>query len=254
MNGAFQIGATGLNAQQRALEVVANNITNMNTPGFKRSDVRFSELVAPAPAAGEPGSTLADGGMLGVSGNPSQRLFLPGELRATGNPLDVAIGGAGFIELLGRDGETMLWRGGTLSVNEEGYLAGANGLTLKATISVPDGASALAIDPSGEVTATVAGETEPVSIGRIDLVTVREPGALADIDGGLYRAASDDDVVAVTPGEEGGRFVQGSLELSNVELSQEMVTLMMMQRAYAASAQVVQAGDQLMSIVNGLKR
>lgn len=254
MNGVFHIGATGLNAQDRALQIVANNITNMNTPGFKRAEMRFSELIGPVqPLAG---AAAADAGLgaYGVSANGVERIFMAGERRATGNPLDIAIAGDGFIELTGPDGQTLLWRGGTMSVTPDGFLAGANGYPLKAAISVPEGATQLTIDAAGEVRALAPGETEPASIGKVDLVLVRNMAGLTDVEGGLYRAAAETDVVTVEAGEQGGTFVQGSVELSNVQLTDEMVSLMMMQRAYAASAQVVQAGDQLMAIANGLKR
>lgn len=257
MNGVFHIGATGLHAQDRALNVVANNITNMNTPGFKRGGVRFAEMVGAQGAAAGADPAAAAGvatAMFGVTAEAGERLFLPGEMRATGNPLDLAIQGEGFIELAGPDGRTLLWRGGTLRVSEDGFLAGAGGLPLKAMIAVPEGATALTIDAAGEVRAIAPGETEPASIGRIDLVLVRNMPGLTGMENGLYRAAADSDVVSTEASERGGSFVQGSVELSNVELNDEMVSLMMMQRAYAASAQVVQAGDQLMAIANGLKR
>jgi flagellar basal-body rod protein FlgG len=256
MNGVFHIGATGLHAQDRALNVVGNNITNMNTAGFKRAQVHFSELVG--------SSAMADGGtsagraggpaLLGVTAESAERVFLPGEMRETGNPLDLAINGEGFIELAGPQGQTILWRGGTLRVSEDGFLASAGGLPLKAMISVPEGATAMTIDASGEVRAIAPGGSEPESIGQVELVLVRNPQGLSDMGGGLYRPAAEEDVVSTEAGERGGSFLQGSVELSNVELTDEMVALMMMQRAYAASAQVVQAGDQLMGIVNGLKR
>lgn len=254
MNGVFQIGATGLHAQDRALNIVANNITNMNTPGFKRGEVRFAELVGPRPADAVTASPDAIAALFGVSAQGTERLFQQGELRPTGNVLDLAIQGEGFIELVGPDGQTLLWRGGTMRVNEDGFLAGANGLPLKAMISVPEGATGFTIDSAGEVRAITPGETEPASIGRIELVLVRDTGGLTNIQGGLYRAASEADLVSAEAGDRAGTLVQGSVELSNVELTDEMVALMMMQRAYAASAQVVQAGDQLAAIANGLKR
>lgn len=259
MNGVFHIGATGMNAQDRALQIVANNITNMNTPGFKRGEIRFAELIGPVQPAsaeqaeGRPASTGGASGY-GVSAAGVGRVFQAGELRPTGNPLDIAIAGEGFVELTGPDGQTLLWRGGTMRVNEDGFLAGANGFPLKAAISVPEGATALSVDSAGEVRAIIPGETAPTSIGKIDLALVRDMDGLADMEGGLYRAADETAIVSAEAGEQGGTFVQGSIELSNVELTDEMVALMMMQRAYAASAQVVQAGDQLMAIANGLKR
>src|SRR5687768_6504675 len=173
MNGVFHIGATGLSAQDRGLQVVANNITNMNTPGFKRAEMRFAELVGSAAPAAEPAGGAAGIGALpdfslsgyGVSAARAERNFMAGERRATGNPLDIAIAGDGFIELTGPDGQTLLWRGGTLSITEDGFLAGANGLPLKAAISVPEGATALAIDAAGEVRAVMPGGTAPESIG-----------------------------------------------------------------------------------------
>lgn len=258
MNGPFYIGATGLEAQQRALEVVANNIANINTPGFKRSEVRFSELVGGQPGGsgadsipGQPGPATFGG----VSSAAVQRNLAQGDIKQSGNALDLAIDGEGFVELVGPAGQSVLWRGGTLAVNRDGLLTGAAGLALKDAITVPNGASALAIGRDGVVTATVAGETKPAEIGRIALVRPRDVSSLVPVEGGLFRVDGEDALVSAEAGEEGaGTFVQGALEQSNVQLTDEMVALMMMQRAYAANAQLVQAGDQLMAIANGLKR
>jgi flagellar basal-body rod protein FlgG len=257
MNGAFYIGATGLGAQQRALDVVANNIANINTLGFKRSAIRFSELVAPtrdnmdAPVVlPERTETLS-----GVGVNATPHIWTQGDLRQTGQQLDVAIEGEGFLETLGSSGRLLLWRGGTLKVNEDGYLAAADGTMLRAMISVPQGAGALAIGRDGVVTARVEGEASDVEIGQLELVMVKDKDSLADVGGGYYEALDGRAIYAVRPGEEGGgALVQGAIETANVQLSDEMVTLLLLQRAYAANAQVVQAGDQLMSITNSLRR
>jgi flagellar basal-body rod protein FlgG len=247
MNGPFYVGATGLQSLQRALDVVANNIANLNTPAFKRSDVRFSEL---APSDG-----LPQGAAGGVSAEAGGRVMIQGDLRETGKPMDVAIDGDGFIELLGAGGETMLWRGGALQVNPDGALAAANGLALKSALNVPEGATKIAIGRDGKVTAVAAGASEPTEIGRIEITRVKDPAALVGAENGLFRVTSTESLVSSAAGEEGaGSIVQGSLEASNVQLTEEMVKLLLMQRAYAANAQVVQAGDQLMAIANGLKR
>jgi flagellar basal-body rod protein FlgG len=252
MNGAFYIAATGLQSQERALDVVANNIANLNTPAFKRSQVRFSELV---PAASADGASAGAAETTGVNFNSSSRVFTQGDLRETGSPLDVAISGDGFIELIGPGGENLLWRGGQLKINADGQLAAANGLALKAGITVPEGATALTIARDGTVTAIAEGETMASEIGKIELAQVRDVGAVSALEGGLYRVTSPEDLVtADMESTSAGAFVQGSLEASNVELTEEMVSLLLMQRAYAANAQVVQAGDQLMAIANGLKR
>lgn len=250
MNGAFYIGATGLRAQERALGVTANNITNLNTSGFKRSQVRFGELMSPASADGRI-SGLASG----VAALESSAVFDQGDLRATGSAMDLGIQGEGFIEVLGADGQTLLWRGGTLSVGVDGLLSTADGLPLRALVTVPEGAANLTIAADGTVSARLGGETTATELGRIDLVTVRDTSALEILSGGLLRADAAEAGATFVPGEGGmGSIVQGSIEASNVALSNEMVTLMMMQRAYAASAQALQAGDQLMSIANGLRR
>lgn len=256
MNGAFYIGAAGLNAQERALETSANNIANLNTPGYKRAEVRFQELVGPRPsvedAALNPSAVAQLGG---VNATAPRRIFAQGELRTTGRALDLAIDGEGFLELFGPGGEALLWRGGSLKVDAEGNLASASGLPLKAMIAVPPGATGLTIGREGTVRAMMPGEASPTELGRIEIVRVADPGALEGLDDGLYRANASTDIIARAPGEEGaGVLVQGAIEGSNVAMSEEMVTLMLMQRAYAANAQVVQAGDQLAGIANGLRR
>lgn len=253
MNGVFYIGATGLHAQQRALDVVANNIANINTPGFKRSEVRFSELVAPRAEDLQSGLD-ASSSPLGAMVQGSPRIFTQGDLKPTGRPMDIAIRGEGFLELLGPGGQTLLWRGGALSVGADGLL-GANGMPLKAMISPPADATSISIGQDGLVRATVDGEAQSRELGQIDVVRPRDMDGLSGLDGGLYEVADEGDLTAMVPGEDGaGVLVQGALEASNVQLSDEMVTLLLMQRSYAANAQIVQAGDQLMAIANSLKR
>lgn len=252
MNGAFFIGATGLRAQERALSVTANNIANLNTPGFKRSQVRFGELMAPKIDLTTIGST--DLGLAGVAATRTAQVFDQGDLRATGNVLDIAIDGDGFIEVLGSDGQSLLWRGGTLSIRPDGLLATADGMALRALITVPEGATDLRISRNGVVTGISTGDAMMSEFGQIDLVSIRDTSVLESVSGGLYRSP-EDKVSPQVPGDEGaGMIMQGSLESSNVALSTEMVELLLMQRAYAASAQALQAGDQLMSIANGLRR
>lgn len=257
MNGAFYIGATGLSAQQRALEVVADNITNMNSPGFKRSEVRFAELVAPPqldPADGEYfGRSIGE--LNGVSVAAVQSDFSQGELRATGKAMDVAIDGDGFFELIGPAGRSVLWRGGTLQVNADGYLAASNGMLLRSMISVPADATGLTIGADGKVSAQFAGDAPSEEIGRLELVQPKSAAEVTAMPDGVFAPLNDADLRSADPGDDGmGALVQGSVEGSNVELSTEMITLMLMQRSYAANAQVVQAGDQLMGIANNLKR
>lgn len=256
MNGAFYIGATGLDAQQRALEVVANNVANVNTPAFKRAEIRFSEMVGSAvPAEGAPAFGARADNASGVAASDPRQLFTQGTLRQTGNTLDVAIDGDGFIELLGPDGQTLLWRGGTLGINRDGLLTSDNGLPLKANITVPDGATSLTIAADGTVTAIAAGEGSPREIGKIDLAKVKDLSSLSATQDGLYKVSSEDELASADPGSAGtSSLVQGAIENSNVALTDELVSLLVIQRAYAANAQMVQAADQVMGIANELKR
>lgn len=258
MNGVFYIGATGLDTQQRALEIVANNIANLNTPAFKQSHAQFSQLMAANTA--QTTDTRGQSSILqpvfqGVKLDAPAVDFTQGTLNQTGEQLDIAIDGAGFIELMAPNGQTALWRGGSLVVNPDGYLSAANGMPLQAMISVPRDASSLNISLDGRVTATVEGTSEPLALGQIELVQDVDPSSLTAMTGGLYVPASEADLVRTEAGVDGaGRLVQGAVETSNVDLAREMVTLLMMQRSYSANAQIVQAGDQLMSIANELKR
>lgn len=257
MNGAFYIGAIGLDAQQQALNVVANNIANINTTAFKRQMVQFSELVSGAHNSDSDASTpsLASVSGAGVAVNTAPRDWTQGTLTQTGHSLDLSIQGDGFIEVMGPAGSNLLWRGGTLEVDTDGYLATSDGNTLRAMISVPQGAQNLTISPTGVVTAQMNTTGQMRQIGQLDIALAKDPASLADEGGGYFRVTDDSDILSVKPGEEGGgTLVQGSLETSNVQLSNEMVNLLLVQRAYGANAEVVQAGDQLMSIANNLRR
>jgi flagellar basal-body rod protein FlgG len=255
MNGAFYIGAAGLSAEERALEVIANNITNINTTGFKRSEVTFSSLVSPIAPADAPLVGQTGGSPNGVMVGAAPVVFSEGPLQQTGKPLDLAIDGPGFLELMGPGGQSLLWRGGSLMVNTDGYLTAPNGMPLKAMISVPQGTSAIAIGSDGKVQALIGADTTPTVIGQIDLVTDKDLTTLTALNGGLYQAENAADLTTATPGEDGaGLLAAGQLEGSNVQLSDEMTTMMLLERAYGANAQVVQAGDQLMAIANNLKR
>jgi flagellar basal-body rod protein FlgG len=257
MNGAFYVGATGLQAQQRGLEVIANNVANINTSAFKRSEIRFSELVmrTAVRADVEPTVIALPDVLSGVEARIAPRVYAQGDLRQTGKPFDLAISGDGFVEVLGPGGQVWLWRGGGFQVGADGLLETDTGLTLKALIEVPEDAGEIRIERGGRVLAQVAGEEDPIAIGNISIAMPEDIGNLEAVGQGYFRATDEQQLRIYEPGEQGkGVFVQGSIEASNVDLSSEMVTLLLMQRAYGANAQIVQVGDQLMAIANGLRR
>ena len=257
MNGAFYIGAVGLDAQQKALDTIANNISNINTGAFKRSEVRFTEVLASQP---DDGIARADLGASAVtsSGVRSDMMHLlneQGNVESTGNPLDVAIQGNGFIELMGPGGETLLWRGGPLKIGDDGRLMTASGYELKANITLPQDAAGLEIGSDGVVRAKTSSAADPVEVGQISLVKIEDPSSIDSMDGGMYRVRDGVQLADAKPGEDGvGTLVQGSVERSTVQLNQEMVDLLMVQRAYAANAQVLQAADQFMALANNLRK
>ena len=257
MNSAYEVGAVSLRAQQRALETMANNIANVNTPGFKRAEIAYSQILAQGDAQAPVSQSEALARPIlggGVRMTVRETASLQGELRQTGQMLDVAIDGRGFVELMGPEGQSLLWRGGRLTVNRDGYLADADGIALRAAIIVPDDATALNIARDGVVTA-LAGQGEAVELGQITLVRAESDASLTPLAGGRYALEQDARVIEGVPGEEGnGVLMQGMIEESNVDFAVSMVELLTIQRAYAASAQIVQAADQIAGIANNLKR
>lgn len=257
MNGAFEVGAVALRAQQRALETIANNVANVNTPAFKRADVQFAEVVTAGPDAVTQTQKLALEAMSpngGVRMSVRSAISEAGEMRTTGVSMDIAIEGAGFIEVLGPDGQAHLWRGGRLEVNRDGYLAMAGGATLRSLIAVPDDVTDIQIDRDGTVRG-LGNDGEALELGQITLVRTDTDADLQRMGNGLFRLAEGSRSIDAVPGEDGvGVIQQGMVEGSNVEMTAAMVEMLVLQRAFAASAQVIQAADQISSITNNLKR
>ncbi|MEH3101072.1 flagellar hook-basal body protein [Sphingomonas adhaesiva] len=256
MSGAMEIAAIGLRAQQRALEAIAGNISNINTPAFKRSGMRFAALVRASAADRAHGGDPVDGAAVsGVAQWAQPMIDQQGQVERTGGSLDLAIDGRGFIELMGPAGRTLLWRGGTLRVLDDGQLAASSGLVLKAGITVPRDAAGIRIDRDGKVHALTGEDRGGSEIGQIALVTLDGGSAVERLDDGVY-AVGDDVELSDAAADEGGmgHLVQGALERSNVDLNDEMVGMLVTQRAYAANAQVVRAIDEFLSLANGLRR
>ncbi len=255
MSGAFEIAGVGLQTQQKALDTIANNIANINTAGFKKSDVQFSEVMAMPAEASNPLLPPEGASLAGVRAAEVALFDKQGELESTGRALDIAIDGAGFVELLGPDGQFLLWRGGALSVSEDGFLAGPQGYLLSSMIAIPQDADSIEISSEGRVRVITASGTEPVDAGQISLVRPSQMSALERVEGGLFRVAEGAETMEAMASEDGmGRIAQGFIERSNVDLNQEMVQMLIVQRAYAANAQVVRAADEILGVINGLRR
>jgi flagellar basal-body rod protein FlgG len=263
MIDSLNIAATGMQVHQSTLETVAGNITNANTPGYKRARVNFTDLLVKetarandAAAADGAMPAMASRGSSGVSATGVSRAFDQGELRKTGAAFDLAITGEGFIEVSMPDGSRAWTRGGTLQVNRDGLLATQTGLPLKAAIAVPDLIKDLTIQSDGRVFAKTSDKAAAIELGRIDLVRFQSAGGLQPIGDGLYRALESAGVpIDGKAGDDGfGTLAQGTIEGSNVRMVDEMVTLMVAQRAYEASAKVVQTSDEMLGLINNLRR
>jgi len=263
MSDAFYIAATGLQTQQLNVDTIANNLANLNTPAFKKTRVNFTDLVAADQSINTTTETTtlqrdagpARSGMgVGVAGIARQ--FDSGALNATGSSWDLAIRGDGFLAVSLPDGTPAYTRGGTLKVNADGLLVTQSGQVLKPSIAVPANASAMTIDAEGNVLVSVPHQSRPVHAGQLQLTRFANPGALLAQGDGLYaETAGSGEAMAAVAGQNGtGSLQQGFLEASNVRMADEMVNLMVAQRAYEANAKVVQASDELLALVNNLRK
>jgi flagellar basal-body rod protein FlgG len=253
MNDALYISAIGWQAQKAQLEAVADNFANLGTTAFKRRTVDFAAILDRAPT----GASL-DAAAAGESAAPSTvRVdFTPGEIHETGRLLDFAIAGAGFVPVVLPGEQTGYSRGGSLQVNADGGLSLSNGYTLKADIRVPGGAMDVHLAADGSVLATLPGDSAPTAIGQIELATFLNPETLSYRGDGVFtlpEGASEPDLVR--PGEDGTEpLAIQSLEGSNVDMTNEMVALMLMQRVYELNSRVAQVADEMMGMANNLRQ
>lgn len=263
MFDALQISATGMQAQQLQVDTIANNLANVHTTGFKRSRVAFADLVvqdvarkASAERSSE-ADLLAPNARVGAGVTVAQltKMFEMGEPLKTGSPFDFIVQGDGFVEVILGDGSKAYSRGGTLAIGKDGQLTMAGGQTLKPGIQVPADMKSLIVHQDGRVQAVLTHSAEPVDIGQIELVRFINPQGLSPQGDNLYRATdASGDAQLLRPGEDAVGLVQGVLESSNVKMVDEMVQLVVAQRTYEANAKVVQAADEMMGLVNGLRR
>ncbi len=262
-NGLF-IGAAGMRAQQMNVDTIANNLANANTTGFKKGRVSFTEMMVQDSNRTQTSNadldTVAMNSLrhagVGVAVASAGKIFEAGELRKTESAMDVAIAGDGFFELAMSDGSTAYSRGGSLKINRDGQLALSTGQALKPGINVPDNVQAVSIARDGRVSFSVAGQSAPVDGGQLELVRFTNPNGLSSQGEGVY-LANENSGMAMTslPGENGvGTVSQGFLEASNVKMIDEMINLMVAQRAYEANVKIVQASDEMLGMINNLRK
>lgn len=257
MSEALFIAATGMHAQQTQVDTIANNLANMGTVGFKKSRVAFEPLmpqVGPGATsnAAEPGSYKG----MGVAVPSITADFAAGEMKQTLRELDIAITGKGFFEVELPDGSRAYSRHGALNVNESGMLVTSAGHPLSAAVHIPTDAQAIVIGNDGRVRIKQQGVEEMIDVGSIELSQFVNEAGLKPMGDNLYASTeASGDALGTAAGENGaGTIVQGYLEASNVQMVEELTNLMIAQRAYEANSKVLQAADELLGIVNNLRR
>lgn len=255
---ALAIAATGMSAQQLNLDVIANNIANINTTGFKRARAEFSDLLYQTERLqGVP--TRADQGVvpeganvgLGVKTAAVRNLHQQGSLTNTGNKLDFALTGPGWFQIEGADGEPLYTRAGAFNTNANGELVTADGYTVEPAIVVPDQTLEVMVNKSGQVFAQIDGETELQELGQLTLANFTNDAGLEPIGNNLFRETTASGAANVgAPGDPGFATVeQGYLEDSNVDPVKEITELISAQRAYEMNSKVIKAADEMAATV-----
>jgi len=260
MNLSLYASATGMEAQQLNLNNIANNIANVNSTGYKRSKIEFQDLLyqAHTPKGGDGGAgNIVPTGI--EMGNGSRvvsttKIFSQGQLVQTKNQWDLAIDGDGFFAVTRPDGSTAYTRDGTFKVDATGQVVTNAGYPIEGLAQVPNNATGVYISPTGEVTFETPGGSLPGA--ALQLVRFTNPNGLKSLGGNLYEET--DASGAATPGSPGengvGLLQQGYLETSNVNVVEEMVNMIVAQRAYEINSKAIQTSDQMMSTINQLKR
>jgi len=247
MLDSMSIASAAMDGNQRVINTIANNLANINTTGYKKGRIEFSELVhAPELSVN---STVRPTG--GVESSEVLRDFSLGDLKQTANPLHVAINGTGFFELVTEDGREIYSRRGDFTVDSEGYLVSQSGHYLSDMIKVPDQSDGLYIDSNGEVFAALDGEQE--FLGSIRVVSFTNVNGLEAVGDGEYIATDATGYTElVDMSNSDDALIQGYLEVSNVKMVDELTTMVLAQQAYGLNSRVVKISDEILSMINNL--
>jgi flagellar basal-body rod protein FlgG len=262
MSLTLDIGATGMLAQQLNVDVISNNIANMTTTGYKRQRAEFQDLlyqtkVRPGAASSDQGTTIPAGIQqgLGVKAGSVYRINEQGALQQTGNKLDVANKGEGYFQITLPNGDTAYTRDGSFQLDQNGLMVTSEGYQLQPGITIPQDAVDVTINGTGQVLVKLQGQTNLNNVGQIQLATFPNNAGLDALGDNLFQEteASGTGIVG-NPGDPGyGELEQGALENSNVNIVQEITSLIQAQRAYEMNSKVIQTGDEMLSTITQLR-
>jgi flagellar basal-body rod protein FlgG len=259
---ALRTAATGMAAQQLNVEVISNNIANMNTVAFKKQRAEFQDLLyqtmeQPGAQSSDQGNIVPTGVQVGagVKAGTVYRIGTQGSLTRTDNKYDLAINGQGWFQVLMPSGETAYTRAGNFAVNDQGQLVTQDGYLIQPAITIPTGATDVAVSPAGQVQATMPGTPTPTTVGNIELVTFMNEAGLSAQGSNLFKeTAASGPPTTGTPGQNGlGQLVQGYTEASNVDPVSEITALIVAQRAYEMNSKVISTADSMLGTINQVK-
>ena len=259
---AMWIAASGMQAQQLNVDVISNNLANVNTTGFKRGRADFQDLLyqtlRPAGMASSNSTEIPTGMQLGQGSRPVaiQKIFLQGDYQQTQNELDLAIDGKGFFQVLQPNGEVAYSRAGSFKLDSEGRVVTSDGYTLEPELTIPSDALSLTVGTDGTVSVLQPGQSTATEIGGIELASFVNPAGLNSIGRNLYLVTTaSGDPATGTPGSDGyGTISQGYLEMSNVSVVEEMVNMIVGQRAYEVNSKAIQTADNMLQTANNVAR
>ena len=259
---ALWTAATGMSAQNLNVDVIANNLANVNTTGFKRGRANFQDLMyqqikSPGSDASSAGTQVPTGIQigLGVKAAGVENIFLEGSLKATGNTFDFAIEGRGFFQIQMPNGELAYTRAGSFSRDSQGQIVTSDGNILQPAINIPSDALTISVGGDGTVSVLQPGGVSSV-LGQIQLADFSNPAGLELLGSSLYRPSNaSGEAITGTPGNNGlGTIGQNMLEMSNVNIVEEMVNLIAGQRAYEMNSKAIKAADEMLHTANSLRQ
>jgi flagellar basal-body rod protein FlgG len=255
---ALTTAATGMMAQQLNIDVIANNMANVNTSGYKKVRTEFQDLLSqtlkPAGAQISQGTVQPVGIQVGLGTKTSAtvRDFMEGAFKSTGGKLDLAVEGDGFFQVMMDDGSTAYTRDGSLKMDANGQLTTSDGFIIQPQVSIPADAQDVVITPDGKVSVKIAGDATMTEVGALSLAKFSNPAGLTALGKNLYQeTAASGNPVEGTPGQEGfGTIQQGFIEGSNVQIVEELINLIQAERAFETNSKLVTSANELLRTIN----